>query len=95
MSDKTQASAKTAKKRRGLSYERRKALYGYGFISLWLVGTVLFFLIPLGKSLWYSFSDVSIDPGAVHTRFTGVDNYFKVVIGSHHTLILLVSHVFQ
>ena len=79
MSDKTQASAKTAKKRRGLSYERRKALYGYGFISLWLVGTVLFFLIPLGKSLWYSFSKVSIEPGAVNTRFIGVDNYFKVI----------------
>ena len=80
MSVKTEASgAKKGKKRRGMSYERRKALYGYGFIGLWLVGTVLFFLIPLGQSLWYSFSDVSIDPGAVHTRFTGLANYFTVL----------------
>ena len=43
-----------------LAYEKRKALYGYGFISLWMVGTLLFFIIPLFKSLYYSkvlFSD--------------------------------------
>ncbi|MCR5599996.1 MAG: sugar ABC transporter permease [Ruminococcus sp.] len=75
MSVKTGAS----EKKRKMSYERRKSLYGYGFIGLWLVGTVLFFLIPLGKSLWYSFSDVSVDPGALHTKFTGVDNYLNAI----------------
>ena len=35
-----------------LAYEKRKALYGYGFISLWMVGTLLFFIIPLFKSLY-------------------------------------------
>ena len=29
-----------------ISYQRRKGLYGLCFISLWLVGTVIFFLIP-------------------------------------------------
>lgn len=62
-----------------MSYERRKSLYGYGFISLWLVGTILFFLIPLGKSAWYSFSNVSIDPGEVKTSFTGFANYINVL----------------
>ena len=54
-------------------------MYGYGFIGLWLVGTVLFFLIPLGKSLWYSFCNVSVDPGALNTEFKGMDNYFSVL----------------
>ncbi len=75
MSVKTGAS----EKKRKMSYERRKSLYGYGFIGLWLVGTVLFFLIPLGKSLWYSFSEVSVDPGALHTKFTGADNYLNAI----------------
>lgn len=80
MSAKTEASAaEKTKKRRGLSYERRKALYGYGFIGLWLIGTVLFFLIPLGKSLIYSFSEVSIEPGAVNTKLTGFKNYISVL----------------
>ena len=80
MSGKEDASAgKTVKKRSRMTYERKKSLYGYGFIGLWLVGVVLFFLIPLGKSLWYSFSDVSLDPGAVHTSFAGVRNYVRVL----------------
>ena len=62
-----------------MPYQRRKSVYGYGFIGLWLVGTVLFFLIPLGKSLWYSFCDVSVDPGALNTKFRGVKNYFSVL----------------
>ena len=70
---------KSGEKRRIMSYQRRKSLYGYGFIGLWLVGTVLFFLVPLGKSLWYSFCDVSVDPGALRTEFTGIQNYLTVL----------------
>ena len=58
-----------------IPYERRKALYGLGFISLWLIGTIVFFLIPLGKSLWYSFNDVSITTGQLKTEWIGLDNY--------------------
>ncbi len=40
-----------------IPYERRKSLYGYGFISVWLIGTVLWFLIPLIESFCYCFMD--------------------------------------
>lgn len=40
-----------------ISYQRRKSLYGYGFISIWLIGTVLWFLIPLVQSFCYCFMD--------------------------------------
>lgn len=79
MSEKTAPAAENKKKRRVMSYQRRKSMYGYGFISLWLVGTILFFLIPLGKSLWYSFCDVSVEPGALKTQFVGLKNYTVVL----------------
>lgn len=62
-------------KGRGMSYEKRKALYGYGFISLWLVGTVIFFLIPLIQSLRYSFSEVTVSPGEIKLSFAGFQKY--------------------
>lgn len=40
-----------------IPYERRKSLYGYGFIALWLVGTLLWFLKPMVESLCYCFMD--------------------------------------
>lgn len=70
---------KTKKPRRILSYERRKQLYGYGFISLWLIGTLFFFLIPLVKSLWYSFNDVTIDTGRTLTTWAGLKNFDYVL----------------
>ena len=62
-----------------LAYEKRKALYGYGFISLWMVGTLLFFIIPLFKSLYYSFNKVTVNPGSLDTSWVGLDKYSKVL----------------
>ncbi|MBQ1464487.1 MAG: sugar ABC transporter permease, partial [Ruminococcus sp.] len=71
-------AANTAKRHK-LSYEKRKALYGYGFIGLWLLGTMFFFLIPLVKSFWYSFNEVSIGEGKMITTFVGLDKYAFVL----------------
>ena len=30
-----------------ITYERRKALYGYGFLAIWIIGTLYFFIRPL------------------------------------------------
>lgn len=68
---------KTRKKK--LSYASKKSLYGYGFIGLWLLGTLIFFLIPLVKSLWYSFNEVSIDTGSMITEWAGFDKYKGVL----------------
>lgn len=40
-----------------ISYERKKHLYGYGFIGMWAVGTIWLFVIPVIKSLIYSLTD--------------------------------------
>ncbi|MCQ2490603.1 MAG: sugar ABC transporter permease [Ruminococcus sp.] len=68
-------AGKPKKKRRSLSYEKRKQLYGYGFISIWMIGTLFFFLIPLIKSFWYSFNDVSIGEGRMMTEWVGLAKY--------------------
>ncbi len=62
-----------------LPYEKRKALYGYGFIALWMVGTLLFFLIPLVTSLYYSFCDVQVNPGSLDTKWVGLQKYSDVL----------------
>ena len=67
------------KNKKNIPYSVRKSLYGYGFIGLWLFGTVIFFLIPLVKSLIYSFSEVTIDAGKTITEYVGFDKYIKVL----------------
>lgn len=41
-------------KKSRISYEKKKGLYGYGFIAIWIVGVIYMFLIPIFQSAWYS-----------------------------------------
>ena len=61
--------------RLNLSYEKKKGLYGYGFIALWFIGSLMFFIIPVIKSFIYSFYDVKPDVGALVMSPLGLDNY--------------------
>ncbi len=71
---------------RKMPYEKRKAMYGYGFISLWMIGTLFFFLIPMIKSLWYSFNEVSIGTGKMVTEWVGLAKYKYVLnVDEHYT----------
>lgn len=71
---------KLNKKKRG--FEAKKSLYGFCFIIPWLVGIIALFIIPLGKSLWYSVCEVGFaNTGEIVTDFIGMENIsyiFKV-----------------
>lgn len=75
-----------------ISYERKKHLYGYGFVGLWAVGTIWLFIIPVIKSLVYSLTDAKnydradalamgyTVPG-IHGPWNNFGNYVKAFAG--------------
>ena len=68
-------------KRIHMSYEKKKGLYGYGFIALWFIGSLMFFIIPLLQSFYYSFHNVAPEVGEVAVtslvdNLTGEKNIF-------------------
>ncbi|MBR6872728.1 MAG: sugar ABC transporter permease [Ruminococcus sp.] len=64
-----------AQKPARISYERKKQLYGYGFIALWIIGTLYFFIYPLVVSLVYSFHDTKVGSGGMELSNLGFQNY--------------------
>lgn len=68
------ASPRLADRRRFPS-AAREAIWGYAFISPWVVGTVLLMLVPMILSLYYSFTryDVFSSP-----QWIGLDNYARI-----------------
>ena len=58
-----------------MSYEKKKGLYGYGFIALWFVGALMFFIVPVIESFIYSFYDVKPDVGSLIMAPLGLANY--------------------
>ncbi|MBQ8926829.1 MAG: sugar ABC transporter permease [Oscillospiraceae bacterium] len=74
-----------------MPYERRKGLYGYGFIALWLVGTLIWFLYPLANSLMYSFMEVRPEKGGMQGTWVGLKNYMYVFTVDQNYSKYLVS----
>lgn len=81
---KTQVKIKAAK----IPYEKKKGLYGYGFIALWFVGTLWLFLIPALTSLWYSLCNTQLldkasalekgmTSAGIYTEWNGFYNFQK------------------
>ncbi len=68
------------KRKRGI--ESKKGLYGFIFIGPWIFGVLSFVLIPMIKTIAYSFSDVAVDEsGSIVLDFIGLENFkylFKV-----------------
>ena len=53
----------------------RRNRYGYVFIVPWIIGFLLFFLLPLGQSIYYSFCKVSPSDAGFSFDFIRLENY--------------------
>lgn len=82
--EKTQVKIKTTK----IPYEKKKGLYGYGFIALWFIGTLWLFIMPVLTSLWYSLCntklldkagalEVGMTSAGIYTEWNGFYNFTK------------------
>ncbi len=82
--EKAQVKIKTTK----IPYEKKKGLYGYGFIALWFIGTLWLFIMPALTSLWYSLCntklldkagalEVGMTSAGIYTEWNGFYNFTK------------------
>lgn len=60
-------------KKTRISYERKKKLYGYIFIGLWLVGTIYMFIVPLAESMRYSLSKTTMVDANTVSQYPTMD----------------------
>jgi oligogalacturonide transport system permease protein len=63
------------KNRFGLSMRSRNILEGYSFISIWIIGFLMFMAIPLMKSFYYSFNKLQITKEGLVPNFVGLTNF--------------------
>ena len=53
----------------------REALQGLAFISPWLIGFLIFTLVPLVRTFWLSLNEVRVTAGGIRTFFVELRNY--------------------
>ncbi|MBS4178992.1 carbohydrate ABC transporter permease [Lederbergia citrea] len=83
-------------KKKKMSLEERKGLWGWAFISPWIIGFTLLFAVPLLQSLRYSFSKLTLSPTGINLEFLGIANYENALTNNvdfNKTLIEVVVNM--
>lgn len=78
-------------KKRGIEALRRKN--GAMFVAPWIFGVLVFFLVPLGTSLIYSFSNVSFSTEGLSYSFVGLKHYKHMLLENPSYLNSLMSSI--
>jgi ABC-type sugar transport system permease subunit len=63
-----------------IGLKRRKSLWGYVFVSPFVVGFVLFFLYPFVQSIQFSLSQVQITDRGFDLAYVGLSNYRRIFL---------------
>ena len=77
-----------------ISYSTQRKLLGFTFLIPFLLGFLMFFAMPLYRTVFYSFQEITIDDvGQMQFKFTGFQNYvnlFTTEVSTKNTQILRV-----
>lgn len=78
-----------------MSMKRRRALLGLLFISPWLIGVTVFFLVPMGQSMTYLFNDITVEPGGVSSRFVGTEILQDVLMRDPDNVRMMLTSILR
>ena len=84
---------KVKQKRRTLSYERKKSLFGYSFLLPWLIGSLGLFLRSFISAIVYSFSKLEFSTSGILLENIGCENYKKAFFFDPDYVPLLVEQI--
>jgi len=71
----------------------RNMIEAYSFLSLWLIGFILFMAIPLGKSFYYSFNKMAITKNGLIPHWSGLANFRRAFSTDVNFLPLLKNSI--
>jgi ABC-type sugar transport system permease subunit len=81
--------------RRGVSLRTQEALHGYGFVLIWVVGFLLFTLLPLLQTLRYSVNEVTVTATGINLNFVEWANYTRAFVTDPSFVELLIGYTVE
>lgn len=81
--------------RREISLRTREALHGYGFMMVWIVGFLLFTLLPLTETLRYSVNRVAVTATSINLNFVDWANYSRALFTDPNFIELLIGYTIE
>ena len=82
--------------RRGeLRPSTREALYGYGFVLIWIVGFAIFTVLPLAQTFFYSLNTVTVSATDIAYEWVDWANYSRALFTDPTFVELLIGYVIE
>ncbi len=78
-----------------ITNKRREMAVGYIFISIWIVGYLIFALYPVFYSLYLSFFKVRLAGADIRLDFVGIGNYQAAFLQDPYFIEILINYVLR
>lgn len=78
-----------------ITNKRREGFIGLAFISLWIIGYLIFSLYPVFYSLYLSFFKVTLAADGINLIFEGINNYKAAFLSDPRFVELLIEYAFE
>lgn len=75
--------------------EKREARMGYLFVAPWIIGVLLFLLIPLGQSFYYMWFNIRITPLGTVYNYVATQNFTQIWLENPEFPQQLVTYIWQ
>ena len=79
MADSISRTITPVKSKNLTGYRRQKFIWALIFLTPWILGFSMFFLIPFIRSLYYSFFTLEATPNGIISTWNGIQNYYYVL----------------
>lgn len=78
-----------------VTHKRRSSVVGLTFISLWIVGYLIFALYPMAYSFYLSLFKVRLDGADVLLQFEGFNNFAAAFLYDPYFVEILVEYILE
>lgn len=78
-------------KKASLGLSTRQNLYAYLFLLPWIIGVLVFFLLPMGNTIRYVFYKVTIGVEGLEYEYTGWTNFNTIFVDSPEAIRLIAG----
>jgi ABC-type sugar transport system permease subunit len=80
---------------REMKHNVREALNGYSFTLIWIIGFLIFTLVPLVQTFLYSMNQVTVTATGINMQFLKWSNYTRALLTDPTFLDLLIGYVVE
>jgi len=78
-----------------MRHSTREALYGYGFVLVWIIGFAIFTVVPLIQTFFYSMNTVTVTATGINLEFIKWNNYTRALLTDPNFIELLINYAVE